>query len=584
MPLLHVRTRLHVQGVQGQQKQQQQQQQKQQQFTEEPLSSSTTFSPAAADPLHADDADTSSSSHTVEVLSSEAATQLQHQHSPTAAHSSAEHELTEPALEADVADSGAMSAEEVRASQHTAAMAPGIDALRKRRAAVQQQQQPSADDAESLSQQQMGQLQSVHENDSTAAAAAETSLPNDQVQTAAAQAGVSLANTHSTPAVLRTEHQPEPSQYEPLDLGQQPTQPVGTTKPDTPHTGTASGHHADEVSGESGSVQEEWQPSRAETSGGQNDYDSLLDAIAAGELEWEAPAAEQILTSQASEQQPSSSQQTRLEESPFSDQTSSTQQLRHEQSGATPSNSADHPFEHATTATVTDGPDQQSATVSHTTDKPGATHQETSPGSSQQSAEARPSQNPGSTEQGQKPGEAAKQAWPWDARRAAAGTPSLSSDVVARSSSRLRLRRGSSSLQPQKQAGRTKKAAGKAKTLSDLLKSKSDRPSSQGSMQETKWRVTNSQQTTAEEFVKPPSDIDSQRPVWAAAQAAPAAQHGSGIDEEAAQGEGESKPGAPPTESRPLTKQELRDLAARRGLDYQRLLADAVSRGIPVSE
>lgn len=581
MSLLHVRSRLHVQGVPDQQQQQPQQQQS----TEEPLPSLSSFPPAAAEPLHADAATTGSSSHTGEVLASspgEAATQLRHQHSPTAAHSSSEHELTEATQEADVADSGGMSAEELRASKHTAAMAPGIDALRKRRAAGQQQ--PSADAAESLSQQQMGELQAVQEHDS-AAASAETSMPNDQVQTAA-QAGVPLANPQSVPTVLPQEHQPEPSQHQALNLGQQPTQPLGTTKPDTPHTGTNSDHHADDISDESGSVQQDRQPSTAETSGVQHDYDSLLDAIAAGELDWEAPAAEQIPSSQASRQQPGRSQstQTRLEQSPSSDQTSSEQQVRPEQSGATPSNSPNHSFEHATSAAASDGPDQQAATASHTTDKPGFTQQESSPGSQQQSAEAHPSQDPFSTEQSQEPGEAAKQAWPWDARTAAAGTPSLSSDVVARSSSRLRLRRKSSSLQPQKQAGRTKTAAGKAKTLSDLLKSKGNRPSSQGSMQETKWRVTNSQQMTAEEFVKPPSDIDSQRPVWAAAQAAPAAQDGSGIDEEAGQREGESKLGAPPSESRPLTKQELRDLAARRGLDYQRLLADAVSRGIPVSE
>lgn len=571
---------MHVQVVQDQQQQQQQQQQ----FTEEPLSSSTIFPQAAADPLHADDADTGSSSHTEEVLSSEAATQFRHQHSPAAAHSSFEHELTEAAQEADVAESGATTAEEVRASQHTAAMAPGIDALRKRRAAVQRQ--PSADGADSLSQQQMGALQSVQDHDSAAAAAAaaESGLPDNQVQTAA-QAGVPLANPHSTPAILQQEHQAEPSQHQALNLGQQPTQPPGTTKPDTPHTGTVD---ADDISDDSGSVQEERQPSRVETRGIQSDYDSLLDAIAAGELDWEAPAAaEQIPSNQASQQRPSSSQpmRTRLEESPSSDQASSEQQMRHEQFGAMPSNSADQSLEHATAAAAaTDGPDQQPATASHTTDKPGPTHHQTSAESSQQPAEAQPSQNPVSTKQGQEAGEAAKQAWPWDARRAAAGTPLLSSDVVARSSSKLRLRRASSSLQPQKQAGRTKKAAGKAKTLSDLLKSKGNRPSSQGSMQETKWRVTNSQQMTAEEFVKPPSDIDSQRPVWAAAQAASAANDASGIDEQPAQDDGESRPGAPPSESRPLTKTELRALAARRGLDYQRLLADAVSRGIPVSE
>ena len=99
-------------------------------------------------------------------------------------------------------------------------------------------------------------------------------------------------------------------------------------------------------------------------------------------------------------------------------------------------------------------------------------------------------------------------------------------------------------------------------------------------MQETEWRVTTSEQTTAEEFVKRPADLDSQRPVWAASAVAPAARAGAN-EEGGRQSEPSSTQSAPPSVSRPLTKEELRALAARQGLDYERLLADALSRGIP---
>ena len=602
-------SRLHVQVVRDQQ-----QPQNQQHFTEEPASFSTSFQPSAAEPLQADAA-SGSSSHATGVPSSDpgtagAASQHQHQQPSTAAVLSSESELTDAAQGADVVNYGAMSSEDLRASQHTAAMAPGIDALRKRRAAVQRQ--PLAQDAAYLSEensQQVGEHQAAPNSVTAAKAAAAstaaaTSLPDDQMQPAAPEAGP-LQAPHHTPAVPQQEHQTGLSQNQSLDLSRQSLPPLGTRNLSTLQTGTADGHHADDVRDVSGSAQEDQQPTRAETSGVQGEYDSLLDAIAAGELDWEAPAAEQSPNDQASMQQPGSSQQmhTMLEQSlqATADQTGFQQPTRREQIRATPSSPADNSLEPTTAAGIVGS---RPATASYATDKPGPTHRQISPEfgeqaaeaqysqqaaeaqSSQQPAEAQATQDPVTSEQSQKPAKAAEQAWPWDSSRAAADSPTLSADVVARSSSRLRLRRASPSLQAQKQAGRTKKPDGKTRTLSDLLKSKRNRPRSQGEMQETKWRVVNSQQTTAEEFVKPPADKDSQRPVWAAsaASAASAAQPVSGSDEEAAQHEGESKPSAPPSESRPLTKQELRALAARRGLDYQRLLADAVSRGIPVSD
>ena len=601
------RSSLRVQVVQDQQQPQQQQH-----FTEEPASSSTSFHPSAAEPVQAE-AGAGSSTIATEVRSSvlgptEAA--FQPQQSCTAANWSSERELTDAAQAADVVQSGAISSEDLRASQHMAAMAPGIDALRKRRAAVQQQ--PVSQDAAYLSEehsQQAGGLRAAVDPDSVTAAkaaaastAAASSLPDDQMQFAAQEADP-LQTPHHIPAAPKQEHQTGLSQDQAADLGRQSLEPFGTKNLGTLQTGRADGHQHDDVRHVSAPDQDDQQPTRAETSGVQGDYDSLLDAIAAGELDWEAPVAEQSPTDQASMQQPSSSQQTHtmLEQSlqATADQTSFQQPTRHEQVGTTPRSPADTSHEHATAAAAADELDLQSATANYATDKPGPTHQHISPESGQQAAEtqysqqsaetqssqqpeeAQSTQDPVRSEQSQKPGAAAEQAWPWESSRAVAESPTLSADVVARSSSRLRLRRASPTLQLQKQAGRTKKPDGKTKTLSDLLKSKRHRLSSQGAMQETKWRVTNSQQTTAEEFVKPPADIDSQRPAWAAS-----AQPVAGTDEEAAQLDDESKPITNPSESisRPLTKQELRALAARRGLDYQRLLADAVSRGIPVSD
>ena len=605
--MLHSEGCLHVQVVQDQQQQQQQQQQ----FTEEPPLSSTSFHPIAAEPLQAE---TASSTHTTEVHSSaarttEAASQLQHQQPSTAANLSSERELTDAAQGPDVAESGAMSSDDLRASQHAAAMAPGIDALRKRRAAVQEQ--PLAEDTASLSEQhaqQMGEHQGAvnYESAEAAVAAATTSLPDDQIRTAAQEAGP-LDTPHNTPAAPQQEHQTGLPQNQALNMSRGTIQPRGTKHLGTLQTGTGDVHHAEDVRDVLGSAREDQQPTKAETSGVQGEYDSLLDAIAAGELDWEAPVAEESPNDQASKQQPSSSQPTHtMLQQPLqasTHQTSSQQPMGREQAEAMSSNPADDSLEHAAAAAA--GCNPQPSTASHPTDKPGTTHQQTSPESSQQSAEAHSSQQSAeaqpsqqsaeaqsrqdavSSEQSEKAVKAAEQAWPWDSSQAAADTPTLSADVVARSSSRLRLRRALPSQQPQKQADRTQKPTGRTKTLSDLLKSKSNRSSGQGTMQETKWRVTNSEQTTAEEFVKPPADIDRQRPVWAASAApaaqpvsGPAAQPVSGSDEEAAQYEGGSQPSAPPSESRPLTKQELRALAARRGLDYQRLLADAVSRGI----
>ncbi|MCJ1368643.1 hypothetical protein MMC16_007788 [Acarospora aff. strigata] len=560
-------------------------QQKQQQFNEESVSSSTQ-SQTAAEPLQADPK-TDSSSHTPEIQSSvpgatETASQLQQEQSSTAAHSTSEH-LTNAPGSPDPEEPGAMSAEDLRASQHTQAMEPGIEALRKRRAALQQHSSPG--DGESLSEQhahQMSEHRAAEEQDD--AAAASTAEPGllDETLPAAAQTAVNLHAPRSTPAAPLQGQQTRTSQNQPLDAGSQTAQTLRTEIPGSSQAAGIGGHHADDISGVFSSA-EERQLTGAEPSNTQDDYDSLLDAIAAGNFDWEPPG-QQSPSIQASEQQPSINQprQPSLQsQQAAADQTNSQQQAWPEQVEAMPSVPADMPLEEHAAGGA--GPDEQAVTSSHPTDMPASGHHQTTRQSSQQPAEAQPSQDPVSSEQGRQSAEAAEQAWPWDSSKAA-DTPTLAADVVARSNSRLRLRRASPSLQPQKQAGRTQPAgkpepAGRSRTLSDLLKSK--RRSGQGTMQETEWRVTDSQQMTAKEFVKPPVDIDSQRPVWAASAASAA---GVGADAEAAKHEDGNQQSGPPSESRPLTKQELRALAARRGLDYQRLLADALSRGIPVSD
>lgn len=461
---------------------------------------------------------------------------------------------------------GAMSVEETQASQHSQAMAPGIDALRRRRAAVlqQQQQQSPGEDGMPLPPQQ-APLTNGHAEPQHASAEQNSVSTGDQVQAVAQTASHQQANHTGR----FQDEALDASRDSPVDL------PLHTESDDTAWTGAVAEPHAGDTSDVSSS-REEHPLMKAVTNGDQADYDSLLDAIASGSLDWEPPA-QQASSSQASEQQLNTHHhmQTRLpSQEPASDSTKLPQHTWHEQAEAMPSNPADTPLQHPDTAPApaAAAPGQQPVTPSLPTATPGSTHQHSTTEASQRAAEAQDLANSG---QSQQPAEAADQAWPWEDGKGA-DTPALSADIVARSGSRLRLRTASSSARrPQKQSSR--KVASRSQTPSNLLSPKGT--ASQGAVQETEWRVTNSQQTTAEEFVKRPADLDNQRPVWAASAAVPA---GAGV--EAAQHEAGSRQSPPPSESRPLTKQELRALAARQGLDYDRLLADALSRGIPMSD
>lgn len=544
--------------------QQQQDSQQQQQSNEEPVPSSSSFQ-APGGPLQADTA-TASSSHTTETPSNlpvATETQLQSDYAPPAAHSGAER-LTEAVGNINVTETGDMSVEEVRASQHTRAMAPGIDALRRRRAAALQQQSP-AEDGTPLFQQQAQQTSGEEEPQHAAVeedAVAQATMVNDRLQAVAQtpghmqvdDTGLSQAQElHASSGLLHL--------------------PPDTESNDATWTDAAADHHAGDISGVS-SPEEEHEG--AVTSADQAEYESLLDAIASGSLDWQ-PAAQQSSSSQAPEQEPNEHQhtQTQLQSQQAGlDPTNLQQQMWPEQAEALSNPSAEIPAAAAAAAGAA-APTQQPAMPSPPTATPGPTQQQIAT-EARQGTEAQSSQDFSNSEQSQqRPAETAQQSWPWDDGKAA-DAPTLSADVLARSGSRLRLRAASSSsLRPQKRSSR------KAARRSQNPPSSGD-PGSQGTLQEDKWRVITSEEMTAEEFVKPPVDVDNERPVWAASAVAPAARAGAG--EGAAQHEAATKHSPPPSESRPLTKQELRNLAVRQGLDYERLLADALSRGIPVSD
>lgn len=563
-----------VQAFQDQ-PQQQQDSQQQQQLNEEPVPSSTSFQ-APGGPLQADCATASSSHTTGTPRHGPAATETQPRppYAPPAAHSAAER-LTEAVGHMNVTETGAMSVEEVRASHHTRAMAPGIDALRRRRAAALQQQS-AAEDGTSLSRQQAQQTSGDAEPQHAAVeedAVAEATMMHNQLQAATQMTDHTQVDHAGT-----SQDQELHASSRRLHL------PPDTESGDATWTDAAADHHAGDISGVSSPEDEH---DGAVTSADQAKYESLLDAIASGSLDWE-PAAQQSSSSQASEQEPTEHQhtqtqlQTRLQSHQnVLDPTYLPQQMWPEQAEAMPSTSTERPGPQSAAppaAPAAAAPSQQPATPGPPTATHVPTQQQTATEASQES-EAQSSQEFANSEQSQqRPAEAAQQSWPWDDRRAA-DAPTLSADVLARSGSRLRLRTASSSsLRPQKQSSR--KAARRSQTPSSLLNSRN--PGSQGTLQEDKWRVITSEETTAEEFVKPPVDIDNGRPVWAASAVAPAARAGAG--EGAAQDEAATNQSAPPSESRPLTKQELRALAARQGLDFERLLADALSRGIPVSD
>jgi len=558
---VHVTASLHSQALQDQ-PQQQQDPPHLEQFNQQPLASSSSLQ-APTGPLQADTS-TASTSHPTETTSrmtaAPATSQPQHQYSPPAERSASQG-LTDAAGSMGMA--GAMSVAETRASEHSQAMAPGIDALRKRRAAAvlqQQQQQSPGEGTPPLTPQQAPstthQAEESWRPPAEHDAQAEATMVNDQLQTLAQTAG----------------------------------------RMDTESDDITWADAADDGHGGVSTSREERQLTGDITSADQADYDNMLDAIASGCLDDWKPPAPQSSSNPASEQQLSSHHHTQLpSQEPNLESSKLQQQTWPKQAEAMPSTPAAKPLPYPTSAAAAP-PDQQSVMPSHPTANPGSTHQQlttefsqqpakpqSSQGSanseqSQQSAQAWSSPESANSEQSGQPTEAAQQAWPWEDGKAA-GTPTLSAAVMARSGRRLRLRTASSSgRRPQKQSNRN--AASRSQTPSNLRSPKGT--ASQGTMQETEWRVIDSQQTTAEEFVKLPADIVNQRPVWAASAAVSAARAGAG--EEVPQHERGSKRGPAPSESRTLTKQELRDLAARQGLDYERLLADALSRGIPVSD
>ena len=169
-------------------------------------------------------------------------------------------------------------------------------------------------------------------------------------------------------------------------------------------------------------------------------------------------------------------------------------------------------------------------------------------------------------------------------------------DIALRTSSRLRLRTTSPGLQTRKLRMRDAAArqgkvdrsqAAKTQGPDDVLSKLrgTGRAPSQKENQEEQiqWRVVRSESTTAEEFVKPTADAVSQRPAWASHAAAPAAgsvEQNAGPSVSTTQGDVAEAS----VDSRALKKGELKALADRRGLNFEKLLADARSRGIAVEE
>ncbi len=465
------------------------------------------------------------------------------------AYSSVDQELDESAEEEQLlaAAASSLSPEELQASQHAQAMAPGIDSLLKRRKQQQQQQQPT---------QEAEQTQVKPEH-----------------------------------AVLMQEHYQQASQPE----VSQPSSPKQAAEADLYDTHGKAGEQGASILAEQAEAASgpnlttaEGQMLRDEEAAQLAESDSLLDAIIAGNIDWAEVAA-------ATVQEHVSSQQPPL---PANQQSSTGQQagLRQSQTHThTPSQSEseiqlptvpDHQFD----GQLQDLQSQQQ--LQHPELRPDAqepvTYQSINTGSMQTGASQQSEAQSGASSQApQQVPEQASKAYP-DVRKPA--------DIALRRSSRLRLRTTSPGLQSKKlrmrdaasrQAKVDRSQAAKTQGPDDVMSKlrEAGRASSQKEKQQEQiqWRVVRSESTTAEEFVKPTADAVSQRPAWASHAAAPAAgavEQNAGPSVSTAQADAaEASVG-----SRALKKGELKALADRRGLNFEKLLADARSRGIAVED
>ena len=466
------------------------------------------------------------------------------------AHTSADHDLDDSADEEQLlaAAASSLSLEEVQASQHAQAMAPGIHSLLKLRKQQQQQQQPPQAAEQALVEPEHATpMQEVLHRQPVHPEVAQHSSPRQ-----AAEADLYDAHGKAAEQVASV--------------------PAERAKPgSSPHLSTATG-----------------QMSRADEATQLAESDSLLDAIIAGSIDWAEVTA-------ATVQEQASSQQPPL---PASEHSSTTQQaglrqsLMHTQRSFQSESEIQLPTvpDHQSDGQLQDlqfeqqqqqpklQPDAQEpvAYQSINTESPqtGATQQsEVHPGASPQASQQVPEQASTVYPDVRKPG-----------------------DIALRTSSRLQLRTTSPGLQTKKlrmrdaaaQQGKAERSQAAKPSGPDEVLSKlraAGRASSQKEKQEEQiqWRVVRSESTTAEEFMKPTADAVSHRPAWAphgAASAAGSVEQNAGPSMSTAQADAAEAS----LDSRALTKGELKALADRRGLNFEKLLADARSRGIAVEE
>ena len=462
------------------------------------------------------------------------------------AYSSADHELDESAEEEQslAAAASFLSLEEVQASQHAQAMAPGIDSLLKRR---KQQQQPQEAEQTQVELEHATPMQEV--------------LHQQAIQPEVAQHG-------------------NPKQAAEADL-------FDTRGRAAKQVASIPAEQAEAASSPK-LTSAEGQMLRDEEAAQLAESDSLLDAIIAGNIDWAEVAAATVQEHASSQQQPLSANQ----QSSIGQQSGLRQSQTH-----TPSLSQSEPEIQLTTMPdhQSDGQlqdlqseqQQQQQTKLQPDAQEPVTYQSASTKSPQTGASQQSEAQPGASPQvSQQVPEQARKAYP-DIRKPA--------DIALRRSSRLRLRTTSPGLQTKKlrmrdAAARQSKVdqsqAAKTQGPDDVMSKlrEAGRASSQKEKQEEQiqWRVVRSESTTAEEFVRPTADAVSQRPAWASHAAAPAGneEQNAGPSMSATQADAAEAP----VGSRALKKGELKALADRRGLNFEKLLADALSRGIAVED
>ena len=467
------------------------------------------------------------------------------------AHSSADHELDDSADKEQslAAAASSLSPEELQASQHAQAMAPGIDSLLKRRKQQQQQQPPQEAEQTQDELEHATPMQEVHHQQAFQPEVAQHSSPGEAAE-------AYLYDAHGK---------------------------AGEQRASIPAERAEAGSSLNLTTAEGQMSNDEEAAQLAES-------DSLLDAIIAGSIDWAEVAAatgQEHASSQqlplSANQQSSTSQQAGLKQSLTHTQRSS-QSEPEIQSQMVPDHQSDGQLQDLQSEQQQQRPQlQPDAQEPVTYQSINTKSPQTGVSDSSQQSEAQSGTSPQAPQQVP---EQASTANP-DVRKPA--------DIAVRRSSRLRLRTTSPGLQTKKlrmrdAAARQSKVdqsqAAKTQGPDDVLNKlrEAGRASSQKEKQEeqVQWRVVRSESTTAEEFVKPTADAVSQRPAWASHAAAPAGneEQNAGPSMSATQGDAaEASVG-----SRALKMGELKALADRRGLNFEKLLADARSRGIAVEE